>query len=124
MSAPAGLMRLAFAFTGTIVIAVGMMPHETQAERVTFDKKDGKKANIECTCVLGASGCQIKNIDEVGEALRLKWVHVISVPSGSVELNEVCYRKRDTAPGAAGACCTDTDEKKSILNLFRGRRQQ
>jgi hypothetical protein len=94
-------------------------PSSASAEQVTF-QKDGK-ANVQCQCVLATTGCQSKLFSSLAGKEIHSWHQEINVKKNMrLNLNEVCYRKRNVDKLGDGLCCTTQDETKNIDKLFRG----
>lgn len=90
-----------------------------QAAETIFDKNG--KANIQCQCVLATTGCQSKVLWNVAGKEVHTWHQEISVKQNMrLDLNDVCYRKRDVAKQGEGLCCSTNSESETIEKLFRG----
>ena len=77
--------------------------------------------SLNCACVVGYAGCEKKFWDTIQGSERHSWSYSIHVQAGhTYNLDELCYRKRDVDKMGDGLCCTTSDEKTSIENLFRG----
>lgn len=89
-----------------------------RAETITVEK-DGALA-IDCVCVLATSGCHNTLVDAASGAQRLEWKQDILTQAGmKLDLNEVCWRKRDADPRRV--CCVTQDKEDTIKKLFLGR---
>lgn len=103
-----------------LAVVIGCSAPAPWAETVTFDK-DGK-AVVDCICVIGGPGCNSKLLDAVSDEQRHKWTQDIPTLSGmKLDLNEVCWRKRDVDPQRE--CCVTNDDADTIKRLFSGRIQ-
>ncbi len=109
-----------FRTLGVVVVSLAVTGH---AETVTFDV-NGKR-NIECLCVAATSGCQLKVFDALAGSQRHTWVYEISTRKGAtVDLTEICYRKRDVEKLGDGLCCEASDPGESMKRFFSGKLQK
>lgn len=87
-------------------------------ERVTFNKMG--EAHLKCECVANSSMCGSAVFHTLSESGAHEWFQTIKVRKGTtVDLNEVCYKKRDTT--GQGMCCDPAGDRiKVIETMFRG----
>src|SRR5262245_35855366 len=107
-----------FMQTAPILLYLGVAATGAWAKEVRFERSG--KANIKCECVLATSGCESKIFAALAGNQLHSWHYEISVKKDMrLNLNKVCYRKRDVEEQGAGLCCTSRDETKTIELLFR-----
>lgn len=94
----------------------------SQAGETKFDVEGVK--NVECACIVATSGCRSRILDGMAGKVRHTWIQEIHVARGmSLDLTDVCYRKRDADKMGEGLCCAADKEADTITKFFYGKLQ-
>lgn len=116
-------MKTAWNLSALLLLPLLALPSmELLAKEVTF-KEEGTK-NVACACIVSTSGCRSRIFDAVAGSSRHTWVQHIHVkPRMTLDLTQVCYRKRDVSKLGEGLCCSASSETETLRKFFSGELQ-